>query len=360
MIMLMLLCMAGYASEAYVVKTKSLVMRAKPKSSAKKLGSLKQDEVIRVDTIINGWATCTNEAGETFYVASEHLMKKEEAQAVVKQEKDKKYGVPPTEVIQQRVRRVLSYLGFHVNPKPLNGVFSFAFYWPIIVLGFISILHFILKFFVEKSTEESVTMFFLFIGMAFMCLLEMMCIISHKGDPAWFCDIDSSIFTIIFWLVLLFILAGFQAFMLHAFNSKAYGADFDLNLIDQTGPLSTYICAALYLLFYLFFTFLQPYVVGLFLLCQVIHIILMFIDSRDKSIWGLFKFGVNTLIYLLMAVSTFLLIIMVVAHLFYLLSNVSFWWYVGIVVILLAGLGSGGSYIGTFYGRDGTRIDVYK
>ena len=80
-LMLMLFGLTVYASEVYVVTTNSLNMRAKPKGSAHKLGSLRKGEIIKVDTIINGWATCVNEAGETYYVSSKHLIKKEDAEA---------------------------------------------------------------------------------------------------------------------------------------------------------------------------------------------------------------------------------------------------------------------------------------
>ena len=94
-IVLLLLCIAGSAAEAYLVNTKTLNMRAKPQSGAKKLGSLRQGEVLQVDTIINGWATCLNEAGETFYVSSKHLIKKEEAKAKKKAEEEKSMASRP-------------------------------------------------------------------------------------------------------------------------------------------------------------------------------------------------------------------------------------------------------------------------
>lgn len=80
-VILLLLCMAAYASEVYEVSAKSVNMRAKPNGKAKKLGSLRQGQSVKVDTIINGWATCRNETGETFYVSSKLLIKKEDATA---------------------------------------------------------------------------------------------------------------------------------------------------------------------------------------------------------------------------------------------------------------------------------------
>ena len=84
-LMLIMLGMAAYASEVYVVSANSVNMRAKPNGKAKKLGSLRQGQIVKVETIINGWATCLNEAGETFYVSSKHLIKKEEAKAKKKE-----------------------------------------------------------------------------------------------------------------------------------------------------------------------------------------------------------------------------------------------------------------------------------
>ena len=65
--------MAGFASETYVVNSKNLNMRAKPIGSSKKIGSLKKGDLVQVEKIDNGWATCVNEAGETFYVSSKFL-----------------------------------------------------------------------------------------------------------------------------------------------------------------------------------------------------------------------------------------------------------------------------------------------
>lgn len=353
----MLLCMVSYSAEVYVVKSENVVMRAKPKKGGKKLGNLRQGEVLLVDTVINGWATCRNDAGETFYVALDHIQKKEELKAEKKAEKDKKYGVPPTEVIQHRVRKVLGFLGIHPKIKSRESIFTLAFYLPIGFIGFLAVLNFILKFFVSESTLSTVNLFILFLCMTLMSLLEMICIISHDGDPAWFCDVDHSLFTIIFWLVMMIILAGFQAIVLYVYNTTVFNVASDISLTDHLGPLSTYVCSLLYLLFYLFLTSLQPYVAGLFLLCQLVHLVLMYIGSTNKNVFGLIKFGFISFVYLLMAVSTFLLIIMIIAHLFYLASTVSFWWYIGIgiLILLLIGgaLGGGGPTVTLYYDRSG-------
>ena len=54
---LLLLCMAGYAAETYVVNSPNLNMRVAPNGTAEKMGSLTKGDVIQVDTIINGWAS---------------------------------------------------------------------------------------------------------------------------------------------------------------------------------------------------------------------------------------------------------------------------------------------------------------
>ena len=49
-VVLLLLCMAAYASEVYVVSANSVNMRAKPNGKAKKLGSLYQGQSVKVKT----------------------------------------------------------------------------------------------------------------------------------------------------------------------------------------------------------------------------------------------------------------------------------------------------------------------
>lgn len=48
--LLMLIGMAAYASEVYVVSANSVNMRAKPNGKAKKLGSLYQGQSVKVKT----------------------------------------------------------------------------------------------------------------------------------------------------------------------------------------------------------------------------------------------------------------------------------------------------------------------
>lgn len=48
--MLIMLGMAAYASEVYVVSANSVNMRAKPNGKAKKLGSLYQGQSVKVKT----------------------------------------------------------------------------------------------------------------------------------------------------------------------------------------------------------------------------------------------------------------------------------------------------------------------
>ena len=57
-VILLLLCMAAYASEVYVVSANSVNMRAKPNGKAKKLGSLRQGQTVKVDTIIKRHSMC--------------------------------------------------------------------------------------------------------------------------------------------------------------------------------------------------------------------------------------------------------------------------------------------------------------
>ena len=50
---------------------------------------------------------------------------------------------------------------------------------------------------------------------------------------------------------------------------------------------------------------------------------------------GLAVFGLYAICYLIISAATFLMIVTVVSHLFYLASNVSFWWYVGIIAFII-------------------------
>ena len=360
-IVLLLLCIAGSAAEAYLVNTKTLNMRAKPQSGAKKLGSLRQGEVLQVDTIINGWATCLNEAGETFYVSSKHLIKKEEAKAKKKAEDEKEYGIPPTWTLQQKIRKALAAIGFEVKPNPSTTPFSWVFYLCFGGAIFLLLLYLILNRFDEDVPIVVCTLLGTLIG-TIMSVFELWCIVMYDGDPAWFCSIDRNILTIIFWLVIALVFLCVQVFLLlgmNAFISGAIGSQSDD--FDFLGPVSTYIFAGIYLVLYLFLTSLQPYVVGLFILAQIIHLVLQLIDLNDKSVKGLAIFGLYAICYLIIAASTFLMIVMVVSHLFYLASNVSFWWYLGIFVFIMSGMGcilgsdtidlydKWGNYKGTYY-----------
>lgn len=364
-IMLLLLCMAGYASEAYVVKAKSLVMRAKPKSSAKKLGSLKQNEVVRVDTIINGWATCTNEAGETFYVASEHLMNKADVNAKKKAENEKEYGVPPTWTMQQKIRKALASIGIDVKPNPSTDSFAWVFY---LCFGGTAVLLLLYLIINRVADEDWALLVCAVLGTlvgTVMSVLEIWSIVKYDGDPAWFCSIDHGVFTIIFWLVIALVILCAQIFLLLGMNASAAGfLGSENDDFDFLGPASTYIFAGIYLVLYLFLSSLQPYVVGLFILSQIVHLVLQLIDLEDKSVMGLAIFGLYAICYLIISAATFLMIVTVVSHLFYLASNVSFWWYVGIFIFIVSGIGCilgsdtvdlydrWGNYQGTYYRRN--------
>lgn len=359
--LLMLIGMAAYASEVYVVSANSVNMRAKPNGKAKKLGSLRQGQSVKVDTIINGWATCLNEAGETFYVSSKHLIKKEEAKAKKKAEDEKEYGIPPTWTLQQKIRKALADIGIEVKPNPSTTPFSWVFYLCFGGAVFLLLLYLILNRFDEDVPIVVCTLLGTLIG-TIMSVFELWCIVMYDGDPAWFCSIDRNILTIIFWLVIALVFLCVQVFLLlgmNAFISGAIGSQSDD--FDFLGPVSTYIFAGIYLVLYLFLTSLQPYVVGLFILAQIIHLVLQLIDLNDKSVKGLAIFGLYAICYLIIAASTFLMIVMVVSHLFYLASNVSFWWYLGIFVFIMSGMGcilgsdtidlydKWGNYKGTYY-----------
>ena len=335
-LMLMLFGVTAHASEVYVVTTNSLNMRAKPKSSAHKLGSLRKGEIIKVDTIINGWATCVNEAGETFYVSSKHLVKKEDAEAKKKAENDKEYGVPPTWTLQQKIRKALAYTGIEVSPSPSTTPFSWVFFLCFGGAAVIAVLYYILKYYSDEDLAFVVGALSVTVVGTIMSAFELWCIIMYDGDPAWFCSIDRNVLTIIFWLLISLVILCAQVFILigmNAFASGALGSDSDD--FDFLGPVSTYIFAGIYLVLYLFLSSLQPYVVGLFILSQIVHLVLQLIDLENKSVMGLAVFGLYAICYLIISAATFLMIVTVVSHLFYLASNVSFWWYVGIIAFII-------------------------
>lgn len=361
LLMLIMLGMAAYASEVYVVSANSVNMRAKPNSKAKKLGSLYQGQSVKVDTIIKGWATCRNETGETFYVSSKLLIKKEDATAKKKAENEKEYGVPPTWTLQQKIRKVLAAIGIDIKPSPSTAPFSWAFYLCFGGAFLVAILYFILNRFDEDVTIVVCTLLGTLIG-TILSVFELWCIVMYDGDPAWFCSIDRNVLTIIFWLLIALVFLCVQVFLLLGMNAFISGAIGSLSDdFDFLGPVSTYIFAGIYLVLYLFLTSLQPYVVGLFILAQIIHLVLQLIDLNDKSVKGLAIFGLYAICYLIIAASTFLMIVMVVSHLFYLASNVSFWWYLGIFVFIMSGMGcilgsdtidlydKWGNYKGTYY-----------
>ena len=360
-VILLLLCMAAYASEVYVVSANSVNMRAKPNGKAKKLGSLRQGQTVKVDTIINGWATCVNETGETFYISSKHLIKKEDAAAKKKVEDEKEYGVPPTWTLQQKIRKALAAIGVDIKPNPSTAPFSWVFYLCFGGAFVIGVLYLILNRIEEDMAIGVCALLGSLVGIV-MSVFELWCIVMYDGDPAWFCSIDRNVLTIIFWLVIALVFLCVQVFILlgmNAFFSVAIGSESDD--FDFLGPVSTYIFAGIFLVLYLFLTSLQPYVVGLFILVQIVHLVLQLIDLNDKSVKGLVIYGLYAICYIIIAIATFFMIVMVVSHLFYLASNVSFWWYVGIFIFVMSGIGciygsegiavydSSGNRIGTLY-----------
>lgn len=335
-LLFILLGVAAYASKVYVVSANSVNMRAKPSNKAKKLGSLRQGQSVKVDTIINGWATCLNEAGETFYISSKHLMKKEDAKAKKKAENDKEYGIPPTWTLQQKIRKALVYIGIEVKPSPSTTPFSWVFYLCFGGAAVLLLLYFIIKRVTDEDWALLVCAVLGTLVGTVMSVLEIWSIVKYDGDPAWFCSIDRGVLTIIFWLVIALIILCAQVFLLLGMNASAAGflgsEDDDF---DFLGPVSTYIFAGIYLVLYLFLSSLQPYVVGLFILSQIVHLVLQLIDLEDKSVMGLAIFGLYAICYLIISAATFLMIVTVVSHLFYLASNVSFWWYVGIIAFII-------------------------
>ena len=355
-VVLLLLCMAAYASEVYVVSANSVNMRAKPNGKAKKLGSLYQGQSVKVDTIINGWATCVNETGETFYISSKHLIKKEDDKAKNDDEYDKNYGVPPTRTIQQKIRNVLSAVGIHVKPDSSKNPFWEVLLVPIFCASVIAVLFFILKFALNEEWAYKVRMVLSILVMAYVSIVELQCITLYDGDPAWFCNMDCHAITIIFWLIIVLAIVSTQSCILKTINSFAAnvgGATHES--LDALGPLSVYIFAAIYLALYLFWTSLQPIVVGLFILSQIVHLILQFIDLKNKSVMPLAAFGLFSICYLLIAVATFFLIVMSVAHLVFLAVNVSIWYYVA--AFLFAGGGGGFTAV---YDSSGNLIGYIK
>lgn len=359
--LLMLIGMAAYASEVYEVSAKSVNMRAKPNGKAKKLGSLRQGQSVKVDTIINGWATCRNETGETFYVSSKLLIKKEDATAKKKAENEKEYGVPPTWTLQQKIRKALAAIGIDIKPSPSTTPFSWVFYLCFGGAIFLLLLYLILNRFDEDVALLACTILGTLVGTV-MNALEIWCVVKYDGDPAWFCSIDCGVLTIIFWLVIALVILCAQIFLLLGMNASVTGIlGAKVDDFDFLGPASTCIFAGIYLVLYLFLTSLQPWVVGLFILAQIVHLVLQLIDLEDKSVKGLIIFGLYAVSYLIIAVATFLMIVMVISHLFYLASNVSFWWYLGIFVFIMSGMGcilgsdtidlydKWGNYKGTYY-----------
>ena len=240
-------------------------------------------------------------------------------------------------------------MGIDIKPNPSTTPFSWVFYLCFGGAVFLLLLYLILNRFYEDVALLACTILGTLVG-TIMSVFELWCIVMYDGDPAWFCSIDRNILTIIFWLVIALVFLCVQVFLLlgmNAFISGAIGSESDD--FDFLGPVSTYIFAGIFLVLYLFLTSLQPYVVGLFILVQIVHLVLQLIDLNDKSVKGLVIYGLYAICYIIIAIATFFMIVMVVSHLFYLASNVSFWWYVGIFIFVMSG-------IGCIYGSDGIAV----
>ncbi len=328
-IVLLLLCMAGYAAETYVVNSKSLNMRAEPNGHAKRLGSLKQGEAVRVDTIINGWATCMNEAGETFYVSSKHLKKGksltsgDEGGKTVTDEKD------PAVVVQKQVLKALSSIGIHIEQSKSTRYFEYMFFMPLVVLCVCWILYKILDRF---GFGQYISL----MGLAFLGYLELKCMLCYSGSPGFF--VHDELMSIVFWLIMLSILFLCQSFFL-----GFAGIDEVRSSESHFGTITVFGCAILYLLTFLFFSSLQPWIILFFFLGLAIHLFLMF-TRGDKGVMGLICFVVYAALYVVSALSTFLFMVMFIGHMVYLMGWIGS--IIFILFLLACGGGSGPQIIG--------------
>ncbi len=321
---LLLLCMAGYAAETYVVNSPNLNMRVAPNGTAEKMGSLTKGDVIQVDTIINGWASCTNEAGETFYVASRYLEKGKSLASGdegVKPATDEK---DPAVVIQKQVLEALSSVGIHIEQSKSTRYFEYMLLLPLIVLLVCWILSKILgSFFWGKYIP--------LMGLAILGYYELKCMLCYSGSPGFF--VHDELFSIAFWLVMLSIL-----FFVQSIFFGLAGEDEARSAAKHIGTVTVFGCGILYLLTFLFLSFLQPWIILLFFVGLALHLIAMFIDG-DKGVLGLIGFAIYAPLYVVSALATFLFLVMFVGHMIYLMGWIGS---VIFILLLLAMLGGGG------------------
>jgi uncharacterized protein YraI len=328
-IVLLLLCMAGYAAETYVVNSPNLNMRVAPKGSAEKMGSLTKGDVILVDTIINGWATCRNDAGETFYVASRYLEKGKSLTSgdvggkTTADEKD------PAVVVQKHILNALSSIGIHIEQSKSTRYFESMIFLPLIVLLVCWILS---KIFGSFRLGKYVPL----MGLAILGYYELKCMLCYSGSPGFF--VHDELFSIAFWLVMLSIL-----FFVQSIFFGLAGEDEARSAAKHIGTLTVFGCGILYLLTFFFFSFLQPWIILLLFVGLALHLIAMFIDG-DKGVIGLIGFAIYVPLYMVSALATFLFLVMFIGHMVYLMGWIGS--IIFILFLLACGGGSGPRLIG--------------
>ncbi|MBR5716336.1 MAG: SH3 domain-containing protein [Bacteroidales bacterium] len=328
-IVLLLLCMAGYAAETYVVNSPNLNMRVAPKGSAEKMGELKKGDVILVDTIVNGWATCRNDAGETFYVASRYLEKgKSPTSGDVggKPEADVK---DPAVVVQKHFLNALSSVGIHIEQSKSTRYFEYMLFLPLIVLLVCWILS---KIFGSFRLGKYIPL----MGLAILGYYELKCMLGYSGSPGFF--VHDELFSIVFWLVMLSIL-----FFVQSIFFGLAGEDEARSAAKHIGTLTVFGCGILYLLTFFFFSFLQPWIILLLFVGLALHLIAMFIDG-DKGVTGLIGFAIYVPLYVVSALATFLFLVMFIGHMVYLMGWIGS--IIFILFLLACGGGSGPRLIG--------------
>lgn len=322
-IVLLLLGIEGYAAEAYVVTSKSLNMRAKPQNGAKKLGSLQQGAVVSVDTIINGWATCLNEAGETFYVSSKYLEKGKSLPAAEENKKPAVDEKDPAVIVQKQVLEALSSVGIHIEQSKSTRYFEYMLFMPLIVAGACWLLSLIMD-------KLGLGQYAILIGLAFLGYLELKCMLGYSGSPGFF--VHDEMMSILFWMFALSILFIFQSIFF------GYVGIDDVRTAEcHVGSVTVFGCATLYLITFLIFSALQPWILLLFFFGIALHLVLMFLWG-DKSVKGVLCFAVYAVLYAVSALAIFLFMVMFIGHIVYLMG-----WFGSILFILfLLACGGGG------------------
>ncbi|MBO4754893.1 MAG: SH3 domain-containing protein [Bacteroidales bacterium] len=328
-IVLLLLCMAGYAAETYVVNSPNLNMRVAPKGSAEKMGSLTKGDVILVDTIINGWATCRNDAGETFYVASRYLEKGKSLTSGDVGGKPTADEKDPAVVVQKHFLNALSSIGIHIEQSKSTRYFESMIFLPLIVLLVCWILS---KIFGSFRLGKYVPL----MGLAILGYYELKCMLCYSGSPGFF--VHDELFSIAFWLVMLSIL-----FFVQSIFFGLAGEDEARSAAKHIGTLTVFGCGILYLLTFFFFSFLQPWIILLLFVGLALHLFAMFVDG-DKGVMGIIFFVIYAILYMVSALATFLFLVMFIGHMVYLMGWIGS--IIFILFLLACGGGSGPRLIG--------------